>query len=153
MARVPAQQRLALGQRAQIIAFDEAAHRHRAQVDELDIGVRLQHRDRGGRQRERKARGPVEAAEKHHLGRIAEVRGFGCEEQRILPARDFLQRHQLAADQIATAFRCLPERRQCGGVGAQLGRALDAASGKAELRPGAEVGARGHAGSGMDGDT
>ncbi len=83
MARVPAEDRLGLGERRHVRGFDLALHRDGAQIDQLEIVARLQRLDRGRVDADAEARRVVEEPEKHHLARGAERARFVRRKQRI----------------------------------------------------------------------
>ena len=83
MPRMPAEQRLGLGERRQMLRRDHALHRDTAQVGELEVVARLQRLDGLGIETETEARGVVQQPEKHRLAHAAERARRGGREQRV----------------------------------------------------------------------
>jgi hypothetical protein len=80
-------------------------------------------------------------AEEDRLGRRAERARLRQREQRVAQRRALLGDDQVAADDIGAGARAGRHGVNRGGVGAQLGGALEAAVGIAEEGFGAEIGA------------
>src|SRR5262245_40050473 len=144
MARMPVEERLAFGERRQMVGLDQATHRDRAEIGDDELVPCFEHL-RGCRvERDRESRRVLAEAEKNELRRAAEcARVFQCE-QRIGNSGGFVEDHQFAGDHIGARARVVLQRRERGSIRAPLGRALDRACGITETRLGAEIGAGGH---------
>src|SRR5262245_11227606 len=100
MARMPVEERLAFGERRQMVGLDQATHRDRAEIGDDELVPCFEHL-RGCRvERDRESRRVLAEAEKNELRRAAEcARVFQCE-QRIGKSGGFVEDHQLAGDHI-----------------------------------------------------
>src|SRR5262249_40052552 len=84
VARVPADERLALGERRQVLGGDEAAHGDRAQIRDDEVVARLERFSAGGIEPDGKSRRAVDEPEKDGLRRAPERARLGRREQRII---------------------------------------------------------------------
>ena len=144
MPRMPAEQRLGFGERRQMLRLDQALHRNRAQIGDLQIVARLERLDRRRIEPQPEPRRVIHQAKKDVFMPAAERARFGRREQRIARRQCSLQHHHFAADDINAGARMLVEFLQCRGVAAQSGGAIEAARDIAKLRRRTEIGARGH---------
>src|SRR5579863_5917657 len=114
---MPIDERPAGRERGEMTSVKEAADRNRSQIDQIDVGLRLERRQPGWIKRQHKARRALAEAEKERLGRIDKTLRLRGIEQRIMAGGSFLQ-HDSLADQIEAACRIACERRKRGRVGA-----------------------------------
>jgi hypothetical protein len=146
MTTVPVEERLAFGERRQVIGIDQTAHGDRAQVGYHEFVARLERfRDRGGHS-ESESRRALQQAEKDDFRRSSSQFARFCEgEQGIANVSRSLQHDQFPADHVGTGTAVIFHRPDRGRVDTLLGRAFDRTCGitKAWLRP--KIGARGHA--------
>ena len=123
---------------------DQALHRDRAQIGDLQIVARLERLDRLRIEPQPEPRRVIHQAEKHGLARAAERARLGRREQRI--AASAMQpsappvRRRSHKRRRADAREFLQRRV----IAAQSGGAIDAARDIAELRRRTEIGAGGH---------
>src|SRR6185437_13168574 len=143
--RMPAEQRLGLGERRQMLGIDEAVYRNAAQVGELEVVARLERLDSLGIETDAEPRRAVHQTEKQRLACAPERARLVRREQRLQQFAVFPQYDEFAADQIKSGRRVAGEFRQRAIVGAAGRSAVDAACRIAEIGPRAEFGADGHA--------
>ena len=122
VARMPADERLGLGERRQMLGADQALHRDAAQIGDFQIVARFEPFHRFRIETETEARRAVEQPEENTLARRAERAGLAGREQRVAVLANCLENDQLAADDIDAGPRMLAEFLQRGGVVAQRRR-------------------------------
>src|SRR5215510_1034353 len=144
MARMPVEQRLAFGERRQMVGLDQATHRDRAQIGDDELVPCFEHLRGRPVERDRESRRVLAEAEKNEFRRAAERARVFQREQRIGKSGGFVEDHQLAGDHIGARVRVALQRRERRRVRAPFGRALDRACGVTETRLGAEIGAGRH---------
>src|SRR2546430_4944106 len=144
MPPVPIEQRLAFGERGEMVRLDQAAHRDRAQVRHDEFLARFEHFGGLRLERNRESRRVAAQPEKDDLRRAAERARLRQREQRIASGASVLEDYRVAGDQIGARVLVLRECRERRGIRAPLTRALDRALGVTETRLRAEIGARRH---------
>ena len=128
MAQVPIEQRLAFGERRQMIGLDQATHGDRSQIGDDEVVACLERLDAGRIERERKARCASGEPEKDQLRHASQRAGLGQCERRIVNLAALAQHHHLAADDIDPRAGVVLQRCELSRLHSPLGRALDQAA-------------------------
>ena len=143
VARMPAEHRLRLGERRQMLRREKRAGRDRPQIGDEKIAAALEGFDGRLVDARRKSRRAVEQAEKHFLAPWRERCRLGKREGRILAAaarvRWLVCDDDFAADEMDARPRIGLERRDGGGVLPPIGGAIERICGVAEERRDPEI--------------
>ena len=134
MARMPAEQRLGLGQRRQVIRGDQRAGGDAAQIGNGEIAAALESFDMRRFDRGCKQWPFVTAAEKHLLApsrRARQLCSLGKSEHQV-GGIALAQTYEFAADNESAGTRIAFQRGQRLGIPPQLGGAVEPAGGEAE---------------------
>src|SRR3954469_5108929 len=122
-----------------MVALDQAAHRNRAQVGDLEGVISLERHGGARLDCDRKPWRAIDQAQKGGLDCAREAARSRTGKERIRFGFGLSEDDQFAADHIGARAAVALERAQRLSVGASLGRAIDAARGIAETRSRAEV--------------
>ena len=141
---MPVEQRLAFGERRQVIDIDEAAYCDRAQVRDCEFVTGLERVRRSRVECDCKKGAAVPQPEKGGLGRPAKILRRRRKEQRIETRLGPAQHHHVAGDDISAAGRIVLQCSQCGCVGTPMPRPIQKTCRIGKPRPGAEIGTNRH---------